>query len=154
MENPNKLIYKFNKEAGLLNQGYSSKRECPFSIEEMLEGFNLESLADRLFLDNPETSPREVSKKIVDLALENSEDIPLVGKLDKHLDAIVYNFGSIFKLGLTPQEANKALFIVAQANMQKLQAGKDSEGKQLKPANFQPPEPQLQKIIDKVLERQ
>ena len=154
MENPNKLIYKFNKETGLLEQGYSSSRECAFPIEEMLEGFNLGALANKLQVLDP--SPRKISKEIVALATEGAEhydELEAVDILDKHLDAIVFNFGSIFKLGLTPQEANKALYIVALANMQKLTAGKDSEGKQLKPANFQPPEPQLQKIIDAVDKR-
>lgn len=160
MENPNKLIYRFNKEAGLLEQGYSSKRECTFSIEEMLEGFNLGALAVRL---DPtlmlESSPREVSKAVIELATEGSEhydQLEPVDILDKHLDAIVYNFGSIYKLGLTPQEANKALFIVALANTQKLKNKTvDSEGKLGKDrATFVGPEKDLQKIIDTVIARQ
>jgi len=151
MENPTKLIHKFNKQANLLEQGYSSKRECAYPIEEMLEGLNLVPLSAKLGVDS--TSPKELSRKIVDLATENLECIRPVDILDKHIDAIIFNYGSIYKLGLTPQEATKAIYIVALANMQKLAAGKDSEGKQLKPANFQPPESQLQKIIDEVEKR-
>jgi len=144
--NPIKQIYKFNQEAGLLEKGYSDERECAYPIEEALEGFNTTELLAQLSMERG-ASPKDISRRIIDLTI-NGEDIQNVDRLDKHLDAIVFAFGSIFKLGLSPQEAMKALSIVADANIQKLTVGVDSEGKQMKPEGFIPPETQLQKILD------
>lgn len=158
MLNPIKQIYKFNEEAGLLSQGYSDERECAFPIEEALEGLSTSRLSYTLGI--PECStPKEISRTIIQLdsdywgsIAENSNltIIPPsdVERLDKHLDIIVFSFGSIFKLGLTPQQAMNALDIVMQSNMSKLYAGQDSEGKQLKPQLFIGPETRLQKILD------
>jgi len=152
--NPFKSIFAFNREAGLLEAGYSDERECAFPIEEALESLNdLSCLAERLTHETEELmehSPKVLSRTIIDLATVDdiAENIPDVDRLDKHLDIIVFSLGSIYKLGLTPQQAMKALGIVANANMQKLHAGQDAEGKQQKPADFIPPEPQLQKILD------
>lgn len=148
-----KLIHKFNKDCGLLEKKYSDFLESSFQIEEALEGFDLKSLTYKLIDQNCEepASPKEISREI---ALLCAKEIADVDRLDKHLDSIVYNFGSLFKLGLTPQEAIKALTIVAEANMQKLTAGKDEHGKQKKPEGFIPPEDRLQKILDEVKARQ
>lgn len=171
MENPFKQIFKFNKEAGLLDAGYNSLREPAFLIEEALEGFeNLDLLADKLNMQSvyhPEAvemyNPKEISRWIVSTAMtgngnykesdwESTDELTDVEKLDKHLDAIVYSAGAIFKLGLSPQQLEQSLNIVMNANMKKLGAPKDSEGKQLKPENWEQyaPEPKLQAIIDKV----
>lgn len=153
MENPAKLIHKFNKEANLLT-GYNPKLEASLAIEEQLEGFNLEILAHKLGIND--TSPKAVAREIASLATQNIElyePLPEVNILDKHLDSIVVNQGSIYKMGLTPQEYTHALTIVATANMQKIKAGQDSNGKQLKPANFIPPEAKLQKLLDKAHKR-
>jgi predicted HAD superfamily Cof-like phosphohydrolase len=144
-----KKIYKFNQEAGLLEQGYSDERESAFPIEEMLEGFDdLEYLSS--ILEMKSISPKDISRCIIDFATNDvgTSNISDVDRLDKHLDAIVFCFGSIFKLGLTPQEAIKALGIVMDANMQKLHTGQDENGKQLKPKDFISPEQQLQIILD------
>ncbi|MGD8305285.1 MAG: hypothetical protein PVF17_01405 [Ignavibacteria bacterium] len=145
MTNPIKEIYRFNKEAGLLDKGYDDKRECAYPIEEMLEGFELGWSLD--IPPSSSMSAKDLSRIIVD---NYAPQTPLadVDRFDKHLDAIVFNFGSLFKLGLTPQQAMKGLSVVMQANMQKLHAGQDSEGKQLKPKDFVGPEEQLQKILD------
>jgi hypothetical protein len=93
--------------------------------------------------------PKFISRKIVAIAHGDSDSfIADVDRLDKHLDSIVYNFGSIFKLGLSPQQAIKALSIVCDANLTKLSAGQDEHGKQRKPADFVPPEKRLQAILD------
>lgn len=55
------------------------------------------------------------------------------------LNTIVSNFNSIFQLGLTPQEAMNALNIIVQSNIAELHDIKD----------IIPPEPRLQKILDK-----
>ena len=148
------LVHKFNEQAGLLEHGYSDARESAYPIEEMLEGFNLGVLANSLRTNAemlPDNSPREVSLEIIDQALSGQHDTPLprVDRLDKHVDAIIYNIGSILKLGLVPAEVQQAILIVASANMQKLTAGKDANGKQLKPEGFIPPEVELQKLLDR-----
>lgn len=158
-----KAIHKFNLECKrpdgscLLDQGYDDSKESAFSIEEMLEGFSdLPRLAKAVLCEDSKTgydeyTPKDISRAIIALARmdgEVTESLADVDRLDKHIDSIVYNFGSIFKLGLSPQQAIKALSIVCDANLQKLQAGQDSEGKQKKPANFVPPEIKLQKILD------
>ena len=131
--NPIKQIYKFNEQAGLLNQGYSDQRECAFPIEEAVEQSKMNS---------PKQFSRDAVKGIF------TEPVSDVDRLDKHLDIIVYSLGSIFKLGLSPQEAMKALSIVAEKNMEKLNAGQDEAGKQKKPVGFVGPEKELQKILD------
>lgn len=146
--NPIKQIYKFNQEAGLLAKGYDDGKECAFPIEEALEGFNTTELICQLQMEAT-ASPKDISRKIIDLTI-NDETLEDVDRLDKHLDTIVFALGSIYKLGLNPQEAMKALSIVADANMQKLTVGTDSEGKQMKPEGFIPPEEKLQKLLDSI----
>lgn len=148
-----KSVYNFNKEAGLLDAEYSDLRESCFPIEEALEGLNdLECLAERLTHETEELiehSPKVLSRAIVRLAtVDDIVELADVDRFDKHLDIIVFSLGSIFKLGLNPQQMMKGLGIVANANMTKLKAGKDEAGKQNKPADFISPEPLLQLILD------
>ena len=70
-----------------------------------------------------------------------------VERLDKACDAIIFAFGYIFKLGLTPEQASRALSIVMAANMQKLTMPRDSYGKQMKNPNFVGPETALSKLL-------
>ena len=149
MNNPIKMIYKFNKEAGLLDIPYSDEKECAYPMEEALEGFGtrfLTDLAYRLDIDNT-ISPKALSRALVAEGPDN--DLSDVDRFDKHLDIIVFSFGSLFKLGLTPQQAMAGLEIVMKANMTKLSAGQDSEGKQNKPKDFISPETELQSLLDK-----
>lgn len=146
-----KTIYKFNEQAGLLEQGYIDERECAFPIEEALEGFDLNSFEDYFPEHDPVVlnSPKELSRLLIDIARNSgNEDISDVDRFDKHLDTIVFAFGSLFKLGLTPQQAMRGLEVVMAANMKKLDAGKDEHGKQQKGDNFVGPESELQKILD------
>lgn len=162
MENPFKLIYKFNREAGLLEKKYDDILESSFIIEEALEGITipevkaggLYSLAKALnshfdYEEPIEATAKSVSRGIVRGAF--CKDASNIDRLDKHLDAIVYSVGSIYKLGLSPQQLEQALNIVMQANMKKLGAPKDAEGKQLKPEGWEQfaPEPKLQALLDK-----
>jgi len=144
--NPIKTIYKFNEEANLLLAGYTDERECAFPIEEALEGFDTNELALVLGV-SPESSPKDLSRRIMNFTINPS--ISDVDRMDKHLDSIVFAFGSLFKLGLTPQQAMQGLEVVMATNMKKLHAGKDEAGKQLKGDNFVGPEEELQKILDK-----
>lgn len=141
-----KTIYRFNDEAGLLEAGYSDERECAFPIEEALEGFINIALANVLNLNNL-ASPKDISRKIINYTV-NPNLISDVDRMDKHLDTIVFAFGSLFKLGLTPQQAIRGLEVVMAANMKKLTAGKDEHGKQKKNDDFVGPEVELQKILD------
>lgn len=142
-----KSIFTFNQKANLLQQGYVDTREAAYPIEEMLEGFDMTPLGN---LFDCQYDPKHVSRAIIAACMEGDEEIKLsdVDRLDKHVDAIVFNFGSIFKLGLTPQQAVRAIEIVMQANAQKLNSGVDTEGKQLKPTDFVGPEEALQKLLD------
>ena len=139
-------IFNFNQQAGLLNQPYNDSLESSFQIEEALEGFEgLRGLGAK-FTDSP-TSPRDISRAIVSEVHWGSQ-IPDVDRLDKACDAIVFAFGSIFKLGLTPKQASEAVSIVMNANLQKLAMPKDSFGKLLKPTDFVGPEANLQALLD------
>ncbi len=170
MQNPIKQIYKFNKEAGLLDAGYSNLREPAYLIEEALEGFeNLDSLAFALEMDKVYDSdaqevnhPKEISRWIVSLAqtgkanykeITEIEHIPSDLELfDKHIDAFVYTVGSMAKLGLSPQQIEAGIAAVMHSNFKKIGSKKDSEGKQLKPDNWDEIEAEqnakLQKILD------
>ena len=140
MKNPIKEIYRFNEVAGLLDQGYSDERECAFPIEEALEGFPL--IKD----------PKAYSRQIVSDAISSDLDISDLDRLDKHLDIIVFSFGSIFKLGLNAQQATHALNLVMEANMKKVSAGKDSHGKQLKPSDWERTLDKLNLDLKKILD--
>ena len=154
-------IYQFNKQAGLLEQGYNDFLESSFQIEEALEGFtHLQDLANVLTDEEHEDrvrddpTPKNISRAIVHLAKEGSYDadstfrISDVDRLDKAIDAIVFAVGSIAKLGLSPAQITRAIDVVTQANLQKLSMPKDEHGKLMKPANFIGPEAKLQSILD------
>jgi len=146
-------IYQFNKQAGLLDKGYDADKESCFPIEEMLELYDVTTLCETLNVKEDYT-PKNVSRKIIQIAKEGCSTIlPKqyieVDDLDRYLDTIVFAFGSIFKLGLTPQLAIEALEIVMEANMQKINAGQDTQGKQMKPKNFISPKAKLQKLLNR-----
>lgn len=153
MENPFKSIYKFNKEAGLLEKGYSDFLEPSFLIEEALEDLNtLPNLAMHLNMKDEGASPKEIAREIVSLANYNAELTDLQ-RFDKHIDAIVYAVGGAYKLGLTPQQLEAGIAAVMHSNIKKIGAGKDEHGKALKPDNWPEIEAEqvkkLQAILDK-----
>ena len=153
MENPFKSIYKFNKEAGLLEKGYSDFLEPSFLIEEALEDLNtLPNLAMHLNMKDEGASPKEIAREIVSLANYNAELTDLQ-RFDKHIDAIVYAVGGAYKLGLTPQQLEAGIAAVMHSNMKKILAGVDEHGKALKPSNWPEIEAEqikkLQAILDK-----
>ena len=135
-------IYQFNKQAGLLEQGYNDFSEPAYQIEEALEGFEI-AHGFTVHLD----TPKEMSRTIV------RAQGPFVGtdvdRLDKAIDAIVFAVGSIAKLGLTPPQIREAIEIVTTANLQKLSMPKDEFGKLTKPADFVGPETKLQELLDR-----
>ncbi len=154
-------IYDFNKDNGLIEKGYSDFLESSFQIEEALEGFNsLQSLASVLTDEECEprvrddASPKNISRAIVQLAKEGSYRadstfrISDVDRLDKACDAIVFAVGSMAKLGLNPDQINRAINIVMDANSAKTGCPKDEYGKLMKPENFPEPEPRLQELLN------
>ena len=152
MENPFKSIYKFNKEAGLLEKGYSDFLEPSFLIEEALEDLpELGNLVHELGLI--ETKPKDIARHIVGLAGGVDAELTDLQRFDKHIDAIVYAVGGAYKLGLSPQQLEAGIAAVMHSNTKKIGAGKDEHGKALKPDNWPEIEAKqvkkLQAILDK-----
>jgi len=145
-------IYSFNKELGLLEQGYDADREASFQIEEALEGFDegIKEFGKKLGLyEKHYSNPKEFSRWL--LMNVGSFDGSKIDAVDKHLDSIVFAFGSLFKLGLSKQQIHQAMNIVMDANMQKLNSKVDDNGKATKPKGFIPPEAQLQELLKDTL---
>lgn len=142
-------IHEFNSQAGLLDKPYDDFLESSFQIEEALEGFDVSRISTELTSESFTTdSPKVLARRI--LVGEKFRDTVLtdVDRLDKACDAIVFAFGSIFKLGLNPEQAAKAVSIVMSANLAKLSMPKDEFGKLTKPTDFVGPEAQLQELLD------
>lgn len=142
-------IHEFNSQAGLLDKPYDDFLESSFQIEEALEGFDVSRISTELTSEPFTTdSPKVLARRI--LVGEKFRDTVLtdVDRLDKACDAIVFAFGSIFKLGLNPEQAAKAVSIVMSANLAKLSMPKDEFGKLTKPTDFVGPEAQLQELLD------
>ena len=144
-------IHEFNKLAGLLDQPLDDYREASFIIEEALEGFDLQKLAH--FLHSDGQTPKTVARSIVTYCRESQSGmyptvLTNVERLDKAVDAAVFAFGYMFKLGLTPEQASRAMSIVMAANKQKLTMPRDSFGKLMKPGNFTGPEAKLQHLLE------
>lgn len=143
-------IHQWQIDAGNAEKPYDDFLESAFQVEEALEGFDLNSFADTdIPFDEEEDGPKDLARQLVRLAMNSgNEDISDVDRLDKACDAIVYAIGSIAKLGLTAEQAERALLVVNNANQQKLNAKRDAAGKLGKPEDFVGPEPELQKILD------
>lgn len=142
-------IHEFNSQAGLLDKPYDDFLESSFQIEEALEGFDVSRISTELTSEPFTTdSPKVLARRI--LVGEKFRDSFLtdVERLDKACDAIVFAFGSIFKLGLNPEQAARAVSIVMSANLAKLSMPKDEFGKLTKPTDFVGPEAQLQELLD------
>ena len=142
-------IYEFNQLANLLDQPLDDYREASFLIEESLEGFDLQMLAHFLHSD---PTPKSVSRSIVTYCRDSQSgmyptQLTDVERLDKACDAIVFAFGYIYKLGLTPDQASRAVSAVMQANKQKLTMPRDAFGKLMKNPNFVGPETALSKLL-------
>ncbi|NCB97265.1 MAG: hypothetical protein EOM36_02755 [Bacteroidia bacterium] len=144
-------IYEFNKLAGLLDQPLDDYREASFIIEEALEGFDLQKLSH--FLHSNDQQPKTVARSIVAYCRESQSnmyptELTNVERLDKAVDAAVFAFGYMFKLGLTPEQVSRAMSIVMAANKQKLTMPRDSFGKLMKNPNFTGPEAKLQLLLE------
>jgi len=158
------VIVDFNKDAGLLEKGYSDFLESSFQIEEALEGFSpiaiqeVQSAIEKTIypteIETYSYNPKGLARTILSCMYHTTDGTPrdIVGsdveRLDKACDAFVFAVGSMAKLGLTADQIRHALAIVMNKNLQKLAMPKDEHGKLLKPDNFEGPEPELQKILD------
>lgn len=154
MENQFKKIYEFNKKAGLLEKGYSDFLEPSFLIEEALEDLpNLINLAKILKIET--VNPKEIARHIVEIAGGKDTSKPLTDlqRFDKHIDAIVYAVGGAYKLGLSPQQLEAGIAVVMYSNMKKIGAGKDAEGKNLKPENWEEIEAEQIKKLKAILDK-
>ena len=151
-------IYDFNKESGLLDKPYDDYLESAFQIEEALEGFDHlrflgESMEETGCEPLSEYSPKHISREIVLTAQqgpyqEMSQPLSDVDRLDKHIDSLIYDIGSMAKLNLTPEQICRAIHVVMEVNETKKLCKKDELGKLGKPADFVGPEAELQKILD------
>lgn len=153
MENPFKSIYKFNKDAGLLEKQYSDFLEPSFLVEEALEDLpGLDNLSYELKI-SMDSIPKEIARRIVGLAGGQDTELTDLQRFDKHIDAIVYAVGGAYKLGLSPQQLEAGIAAVMHSNTKKIGAGQDAAGKQLKPSNWPEIEAEqvkkLQAILDK-----
>jgi predicted HAD superfamily Cof-like phosphohydrolase len=159
MTNPIKDIVKFNKEAGLLESGYSHSREPAYLIEEAMESFpqyKIDELANRVQMNSQVTvsnvSQKDLSRLIIDLIIDKENQPSDLELFDKHIDAFVYTVGSMAKLGLSPQQIEAGIHAVMHSNFKKLGSKKDDQGKLGKPDNWLEIEAEqnakLQKILD------
>ena len=74
----------------------------------------------------------------------------IYGQVDGLIDLIYFSLGTLVELGVPPAEVFK---VVQDANMAKLHDGKPKyrdDGKIIKPEGWQPPEPKIQEVIDKL----
>jgi hypothetical protein len=138
MKNFVKEVYEFNKQAGFIEGGYNATKEVAYILEEALEcAPDIKLLGNRIHPSTEDLeTPREISLAISNLIHQNKRKASDVEVLDQNIDIIIFALGAIFKLGLSPQEVNKAISLVCQANNKKLSAGTDELGKQLKPDNW------------------
>lgn len=147
-------IYDFNLVTGLLQKGYDDYLESSFQVEEALEGLHPEYIIASMhpavianFEADP-TKPRDVARLLVATSIVLDDRPSDVERLDKACDAVVFAIGSMAKLRLSPDQINRAMRAVTDANLQKLSMPKDAQGKLAKPANFIGPEVVLQAILD------
>lgn len=138
MVNSVKLVHKWNADAGLLDKD-DRWLESYMLLEELFEGMGI-----------PE--PKHEAKAFIEAVKQrkNLKEVNDVEWLDHLCDIEFILHGSKAKMGLTPQQDNASIMAVYTANLQKLKAGKDSAGKQVKPVGFKGPEEALQKILNKV----
>lgn len=138
MINNVKGIHAWNKESGLLTKPENRKLESSMLLEEVLEGLGVREA-------------KSEARNLVEAILDRDDLDPVseVAWLDHLCDLEFIIHGGKAKMGLSPQQDNASTQAVLVANNQKLHAGQDENGKQLKPEGFVGPEESLQKILDK-----
>ncbi len=149
MENAIKAVHAWQVKAGNTAKPYNDFLQSAFQVEEALEGFDLVLLATEIAprKEGEEITSKTLSREILKMADAHKMELTDVERLDKHIDSIIYNIGSLASMGLTPQDINNAILVVNRKNMQKLGMPRDELGKLMKPADFVGPEPELLKIL-------
>lgn len=150
------IIFQFNDKARLLRQGFNARLEASFQIEEALEGFDLESVVEHHELNpdnfgfegipHQEMSAKNISRAIL-AGVHPKASLSLVEAIDKAADAIVFAYGSLYKLGLSVQQAEDMIAIVADSVMDKVSAPVDEHGKLTKPEGFVGPEERIAEYL-------
>lgn len=138
MINFTKAIHTWNKEADLITKTENRDLESYMLLEEVLEGFGA-------------PTPKETAKEIL-ASIKGKVDVTDVEWLDHLTDIEFIVHGSKAKMGLSPQQDNKSLGFVLEANNKKLGAGTNSAGKQLKPDNWPEVESTLNSRLQKILD--
>lgn len=145
MENPIKMIHRFNHSAGLVDRPKSAVNECAYWVEEALEGFSLEPVANRVGYTG-ELKEREIAKHILGNEMSHITNLTMA---DKAGDAVVFAVGALVKMGLDPQGVTAVLNAIMQANLAKLADPEyDSEGKLKKKVDFIGPEERIRGILE------
>ena len=154
------IIFQFNDKAKLLQRGYNARLEASFQIEEALEGFDLESVIEHnelspdsfgfggalLSTPHTEVSAKNISRAVL-AGVHPKASLTIVEAIDKAADAIVFAYGSLFKLGLSVQQAEEMIAIVADSVMEKVSAPVDEHGKLTKPEGFVGPEERIAEYL-------
>jgi len=106
-----KDIYKFNKENGLITEGYNSQKEIAYLLKKTIEDTNISSLAAVIGMDN--ISPDDVSQAISTIIHNNNTQYQSrLHILNKHINIVISSIGALCKLGLSPQQIQKAICLV------------------------------------------
>jgi len=152
-------VYAFNLGADFIGKGMDSFKELSYTFEECFEGY--EEVYNTLDSKGNPFKPGDKeypNARAIGVSLANSirdgmlrKELPElsdVAELDKSLDICMFNLGKMFKMGLSVEQVEQAFSIVADANISKLGAPKDSAGKQLKPEGWVGPEDKLQELLN------
>jgi len=147
-------IIELNKTAWDNQAGsYDDKKESAMQIEEALEGL-IDADYDVYNFTTDDyndifggLSPRAISRDITNHIALNS-DVPTIERVDKHIDSIYLNIGSLHKIGLSAADITDALQIVHDANKQKT-GEKDETGKVIKPKDFIEPDEAITQLLIK-----
>ena len=135
MPNPVKAIHQWNITANL-HDNNDRALESYMLLEEVFEGMGI-------------PDPKDEAKSFMRILAARTDLVPVseVEWLDHLTDLEFILHGSKCKMGLSPQQDTASIMAVIEANNQKLKAGRDAAGKQIKPDGFVGPESKLQKIL-------
>lgn len=144
-------IFKFNKDRGLLEKGFSYDREAGFLLSESLELINHKKLVSWMFGDDNHLSymnQDELASWIVKTFKKEglSELDKAVLYTDTVEDQFVFGSGGKMKLGLPMGECENITHIVCDANLQKT-GGTTADGKQKKGTAFKSPDEKIRERL-------
>jgi len=139
-------IYKFNKDRGLLDNGFDYNREATFLMSESLELIDHKELSFDLAYG--EDNQDDTAKMIIsDYGIDCPSDLDKAVKfVDTFIDQFVFGSGGCMKMGLTLGTIEYLIHIVADANLQKT-GGVDAEGKFSKGTAFKAPDEAIREVL-------